>query len=119
MNNNDFQKDIPTEKILIYVAKERTDDYTEETKILTYMNAIPINAIVTQLSDTQVYWRTNGIMVDIAFGLLVDKKYKALIDQSYRIKVRNTYFCYGMKANSKVRYKEMGNDLEILTWQEN
>lgn len=118
---SNFLRDLPKEKILVYVAIEVPDDYTEGTTDKTYLNPIPIEAVVTNLSESKTIWKTSGTVNDISWALLVDFRYKNLIDQSQKILVKNSYECYGVNSNSKIQYKEMAVDgdkcIEILTWR--
>ena len=115
-----FLKDIPKadqEKIWVVIAKETTDDYTEGTKTYSYYNPIPILGIVSQLSESQMYWKTAGKAKDVAYEILIDVKYENMIEQSQTITVRNTE-CYGWKKNSqKCQKKVLDGMLRIRTWR--
>ena len=68
------------QKIKIYLAQEIINDPFEKSVDLTYMNSLPINAIVTDLDPTSAMWKMPGIIINKAKQLIIEKKRKYIIN---------------------------------------
>ena len=106
----------PNGKIKIFIAKQTINDYTENTKNKTFFNPVVAPALISQMGDSQLYWKTGGTVADHSFFVLLDQRYKNLITQSNYIEI-NGITCYGYRGNTnKLKMKEMDEYLELYVW---
>jgi len=106
--------------IRIYSAVETANDPFEGTKTISYLNPIPIKAIVTDLTPTQISWKTAGIIVDKAKEIIIKKKYETLLTSSYKITIDGDDSDYeGWKQNGKLVYRTEGSYIRAYIYIKN
>jgi hypothetical protein len=106
-----------SERIKVYLAVETVEDPYEKNKNLTYLNSIPIDAVVVDFSGAQIVYKLPGIETDKAYELTVESKHLGLLQQSYKINVRDDD-CEGWKINGKMFIKKLdSNFMRILVYR--
>jgi hypothetical protein len=79
----------------VYQAKEVQSDPYEKNKTLTYMNPLPIKALVRQVSFEALHWKYYGNIPVGSIEVIVEKKNKTLLRTADKIKYQDVYFtCY-------------------------
>lgn len=103
------------QKIRIYLATSTVVDPYEKNTIESYLNPLPIKAIVTDLTASSAQWKMVGIVTDKAKEIICEKKYRSLVEQSYKIEVNGDYF-NGWKINGRMQIREEGNYCRIYIY---
>lgn len=93
-----------SQPIRIYLATETIVDPFEKNTVETYLNPLPIKAIVTDLTFAKIQWAMPGIITDKAKEIIIEKKYESLLLKSSKIQVGSEYF-EGWKQNGKLQYR--------------
>ena len=101
--NNIFKEH--SQKILIYLATTVEQDPYEKNVEETYLNPLPIRAIVTDLIASQVAWKMPSINTDKAKEIIIEKKYRPLLELSYKIKIDDDYY-QGWKTNGRLQIRQ-------------
>ena len=104
-----------SQKILIYPAVITVNDPYEKNISTTYLNPLPIKAIVTDLLASQISWKMPSITTDKAKEIIVQKKYRSLLEKSYKIKIDDDYF-QGWKINSRMQIRTEGQFLRCYVY---
>ena len=78
--------------IRVYMAKETETDPFEHTKSQSYLNPIPVKAIVSTVAPKKLSWKFYGLKVVEAKELIIEQKYLNLIRMSYKIEIDGTDF---------------------------
>lgn len=91
--------------IKIYIAKETIDDPYERNVSLTYLNPLPIKAIVSDVGFASAIWKMPGISAEKVKEIIIEKRYKSLLLKSQKIEIDDEYF-YGYKINGKLQYRQ-------------
>jgi hypothetical protein len=99
-----------SQKILFYQAIETQIDpiYKEDT--LTYLNPLPVSAIVIDLGFSQIQWKMPGVLTDKAKEIFIEKKFEGLFKLGYKIKIGTEDFI-GWKKNGQIQYRIEDNYL--------
>jgi len=106
-----------SQSVLIYLAIESDNDPFEHDVSLSYLNPLPIQAIVTDLEFAQVNYKMPGILTNKAKVLLVEKKYRTLLEQSSKIQiVGDTDYYHGWERNGKMQIREEGDYLKVYIY---
>jgi len=108
-----------SKNIRIYPATEVANDKDpfEGNSTVSYLNPIPIKAIVTDLTATQVGYKMPGILTDKAKELIIKKKYETLLTSSYKIEIDgDTTYYEGWKQNGKCQFRIEGNYLRVYIY---
>ncbi len=88
------------ETLLAYPSQEIEIDPTEHTKDKKYMNPLPIEALVRQISPEALHWKYFGALPVNSIEVITEKKNLTLIKTADKIKRgENWYSCY--KDDSK------------------
>jgi hypothetical protein len=95
--------------IKIYLALEEVIDPYEKNVSLTYLNPIPIKAIVSDLTTSQLIWKLPGIRADKGKELLIKNKDFHLIEKSQKIEIEGEEY-YGWKDNAGNRIQYIEED---------
>ena len=97
-----------SEKLLVYLATETVVDPYKKNKTLSYLNSLPIKAIVADLSAGRIEYKMNGILTSKAKQIIVEKKHRPLLEMSYKFKVLGeTDYYQGYKINGKMQILEL------------
>ena len=93
--------------ISVYPSQITVADPYEKNVTLSYLNPLPIKAIVTDLIASQINWKIPGIVTNKAKEIFVEKKYRSLIEFSYKIKINNEYYvCWKVNNNMQIREEQ-------------
>ncbi|GAH89316.1 unnamed protein product [marine sediment metagenome] len=103
------------QKIRIYLAVETVVDPFEKNVTLSELNPLPIKAIVTDLTPTQMKWKSAGIVEEGGKEIIIEKKYESLLKQSQKIEINNSYY-YGWRTNGRLNYRIEGNYLRAYLY---
>ena len=87
-----LRKEGKLEKILIYPAKETETDPFEHTKTLSYLNPVPVDALIRNISTEALTWKYYGTIPIGSRECIVEKKYKNLFLAANKIKIGGDYF---------------------------
>ncbi len=104
-----------SQSIKIYLAKETVNDPYEKNVSLSYLNPLPIKAIITDLVASQSQWKMPGIVTDKIKEIIIKKKYRSLIEKSQKIEIKSELY-EGWKLNGKMQIREDGNYLRIYIY---
>ena len=105
-----------SQKILIYLATTVDQDPFEHNVETTYLNPLPIKSIVTDLTPTQMKWKSSGIIEDDGKEIIIEKKYRSLLEKSYKIRIEDNDYL-GWKQNGKMVIREEQNFLRIYIYR--
>ena len=98
-------------KLLVYIATEVVNDPIEKTTTKTFLNSLPIDAVVADLSSARAVYKMNGKLVDKAKEIIVERKHRPLLELSYKFKVQGESDLYqGWKVNKKMQIFELDRD---------
>jgi len=105
-----FKCNSSSENILFYqaIATQTDPNYKEDT--LTYLNPLPVRAVVMDLGFSQIQWKLPGILTNKAKEIIIEKKYEGLFKLAYKIKIGTEDFI-GWKVNNLVQYRISDNYL--------
>ncbi len=106
-----------SQKIRIIFTTERETDPYEHTVDFTELPSLPISAIVTDLTMTQVNYKMPGIVTDKSKEIIIEKKYESLLLKSYKIKIGSDYYI-GWKQNGRLQYRIEGEYLRAYVYIE-
>jgi hypothetical protein len=88
-----LKKEGKLEKILVYPAQEIIIDPYKKSKELSFLNPIPLDALVRQVSFGAVTWKHYGQIPQDSFELLIEgNQWTNLLLISDKIKIRNNYY---------------------------
>ena len=100
-----------SQKLLVYLATETILDPDEKNVSLSYLNPLPINAIITDLSAGRIIYKLPGILTEKAKIVICEKKHRPLLEMSYKLKVLGeTDYYEGYKVNGKFQIFELDKD---------
>ena len=105
-----------SQKIKIFLSVETITDPYEKTVSNSVLNSLPIKAIVTDLTPTQMKWKSNGIIEDDGKEIIIEKKHRSLIEKSYKIRIGDNNYL-GWKQNGKMVIREEDNYLRIYLYR--
>jgi len=80
------------ETLYVYAAKETQDDPYEKTSTKTYLNPLPVKALVRQVSPESVYWKYYGIIPLRSLEIICEKKYLTLLKTADKIIYKDENF---------------------------
>lgn len=103
--------------IKIYLATETVNDPYEKDVTETFLNPLPIKAIITDLTTTKAQYAMAGIITDKAKEIIIEKKYESLLLKSRKIEVDNDYYI-GWKRNGRLQYRNEGNFIRAYIYIE-
>jgi hypothetical protein len=105
------------EWIRIYPATEIETNPREHTVTHVQLKNRNIEAIVTNLTFTQIQYKMPGISTSKAKEIVFKKKHKTLFEASYRIEIREEYFT-GWRQNKRIQYKVIGDYIQAYVYKE-
>lgn len=80
------------ETLLIYAAKEGISDPYEKNTTKTYMNPLPIKALIRQVSQEALRWKYYGQIPTKSIEVIAELKYETLFRTADKIKYGNDYY---------------------------
>ena len=92
-------------KVWLFPANEVANDPREHTKDLNYLQGIPIDAFVKDVSIEALAWKYFGNLPIGSKQLICEKKYLKTIKSSNRIKIGDDYYSV---------YKDGSKDFSII-----
>lgn len=101
--------------IYVFIFKEVLDDSEERNVTLTKLSPIPIKALVSDLTPTQMQWKTSGIVTSRAKEIICDSKHLNLILQSHKIEIDGNAYV-GWKDNNKLVYKKIKGYIQLYVY---
>ena len=103
-------KDV-SKRIKVYPGIVSTTDPYEGTKSISYLNPIPISALVWDLSPSKIQWSLQGLNTDKAKKVMVLKQHRALVEMSCKFQVLNdgTDFYEGWLLDGRLNILEEGD----------
>ncbi len=100
-----------SQRLLVYTATETILDPVEKNVELSYMNSLPIDAIVADLSSARAVYKMNGILTNKAKEIIVEKQYRELLEMSYKLQVFGETDLYqGWKVSGKMQIYTLDKD---------
>jgi len=103
--------------IKIYLSTSAELDPFEKNVEETLLSSpIPIKAIVTDLTSTQMSWKSAGIIKENGKEIIVKKSKKSLIEQSQKIEIDGVEY-EGWKTNGRMEYRTEGNYCRIYIYR--
>jgi len=95
-----------SQRILVYMSTEQqTDPFSKEVEN-TVLNALPIDALISDLSGESMQWKTGGIITSNSKEIVCEKKHKELIKMSYKITVDGEEFV-GYKKDGAMQIRNI------------
>ncbi len=79
-------------KVLFYVANTTIADPYEKNKTLNYMQSVPVDALVRDVSIEALAWKYYGNMPMGSKQIIVESKYLNLVKSSRRISIDGNYY---------------------------
>jgi len=102
--------------IKVFIGTETELDPFEKNVETVLLNPVFINAIVTDLTSTQMSWKSAGIVKEQGIQLIIKKNKKSLIEQSQKIEVNGVDYC-GWKTNDKMEIRTNGNYINVYAYR--
>jgi len=100
-----------SQKIRVFLGTEVEADPYDKDKTVTYLNPIPISAVVNELIASQISYKLPGIETSGAMEIIVRKKYRPLIEQSQKFEITCDGEEYeGWRVNGKMQIRQDGDD---------
>jgi hypothetical protein len=107
-------------KILIYSAKDTIDDPYEKTSTKTFLNPIPIDVLVRDLTPESLVWKYFGQIPMGSKEIICEKKYTETLKTADKIKIGTDYYSVrkddskGWKIQTRQDYIIVVAELKIL-----
>ncbi len=92
------------QNIKVYCGIETIVCPYEKNVTITYLNPLPIKAIVTDLTQNKIQYTMAGIITSNAKEIIIEKKYLSLLKASQKIEINNEYY-HGYRINGKLSYR--------------
>jgi len=108
-----FREKAKTIKIFCGVSQE-IDPYEKNVETIM-LNPLPIKAIVTDLTPTQMRWKSAGIVEEGGKEIIIEKKYENLLKQSQKVEINGSYY-YGWRTNGRLNYRIEGEYLRAYLY---
>lgn len=107
-----------SQTIFIFPAKVSIKDPIKKDKYITYLNPIPIKAIVTDLIMSQIIYKLPGSEAKKAKELLIEERNNSLIEISYKIEIDSeTYYAWKDNAGENIQKRKEGDYYRILVYK--
>jgi len=98
-----------SQRILIYMSTEQQiDPFSKEVESTT-LNALPIDALISDLSGSRMSYKTMGIIQEDSKELICEKKHRKLIELSYKITVDSIDY-QGYKINGIMSIRNLDSN---------
>lgn len=95
-------------KIRIHTAIATINDPYERDESLSYLPCKVVRAIVSDLTSTQLQYKSAGIITTSGKEIIIEKKYENLLKLSNKITIDNEDF-YGWRKNGRMEYRKEGD----------
>ena len=103
--------------ILVYPGIEIDLDPIEHNVEVSYLNPLPIQGIVNDLTFAQVQYKMPGIVTDKTKEIVVEKKYRTLLELSQKIQIAGeTDYYEGWRVNGKMQIREEGDYIRVYIY---
>jgi hypothetical protein len=107
-----------SKKILIYISKEVETDPYDKNVSHTVFNAIPINAIISDISGESMKWKTGGIVTSEGKQVICKTINRPLLEMSYKIKAEGQDY-QGFKINGRMQIRKLDdNYIQVYIYKE-
>jgi hypothetical protein len=107
-------------KILVYSAQDTVNDPYEKTTTKTFLNPIPIDALVRDLTPESLVWKYFGQIPMGSKEIICEKKYIDTLKTADKIKIGTDYYSVrkddskGWKIQTRQDYIIVVAELKIL-----
>ena len=107
-------------KVLVYSAKDTVDDPYEKTTTKTFLNPIPVDALVRDLTPESLVWRYFGQIPMGSKEIICEQKYIDTLKTADKIKIGTDYYSVrkddskGWKIQIRQDYIIVVAELKIL-----
>jgi hypothetical protein len=107
-------------KVLIYSAKDTVDDPYEKTTTKTFLNPIPVDALVRDITPESLVWKYFGQIPMGSKEIICEKKYIDTLKTADKIKIGTEYYnvrkddSKGWKIQVRDNYMVVVAELKIL-----
>jgi hypothetical protein len=78
--------------IWLYPAEEDVNDPYENTKTQSFLNPVPVQGVVKDITPQSLRWKFTGTLPLGSKQILCEKKYKVLFKVAKKIKIEDEYF---------------------------
>ena len=102
--------------IRVYLSISTIIDPFEMNTTETISNPIPLRAIITDLTSTQMSWKSAGIIKSGGKEIVCKKSKKALLEMSEKIEIDGVDY-EGWKTNSKMEYRVEGDYIRLYIYR--
>ena len=79
-------------KVWLFPAEKRINDPYDMTTTQTFLNPIPVDAVVMDLTPESLRWKYTGKVPLGSKKIICPKKYKALFKLASKIKIKDDYY---------------------------
>ena len=115
MNELDFLIAEKGKNIRVFYATETVDDPNYQEKTVSYLNSLPVRALVSEIGYTSSQWRMPGIKASSTMELTCNKRYKKLIEKSRKIIIEDvTYYGWKPSNGNKIQIQEVDDYITIM-----
>jgi hypothetical protein len=105
-------------KILwVYLSKSIKNDPEEEDKTETVFNPIPIRGLISDLTSSQMQWKTSGTQETQGKEIIINKKYRNTIEQAYKIKIGDDYYVGWKDNQGRTQIREEGDYIRLYVYR--
>ena len=107
-------------KVLIYSAKDTVDDPYEKTTTKTFLNPIPVDALVRDITPESLVWKYFGQIPMGSKEIICEKKYIDTLKTADKIKIGTEYYnvrkddSKGWKIQTRQDYIIVVAELKLL-----
>jgi hypothetical protein len=109
-NRFDLFKILKTEgklqTILVYPATERINDIYEKTVDKTYLNPLPVEALIQQIGFSSLHYKYWGEIPVGSIQIITEKKNKSLMLLAQKIEYNNNTYAIYKDASKNFQYIE-------------
>lgn len=107
-------------KVLVYSAKDTVDDPYEKTTTKTFLNPIPVDALVRDITPESLVWKYFGQIPMGSKEIVCEKKYIDTLKTADKIKIGTEYYnvrkddSKGWKIQVRDNYIVVVAELKVL-----
>jgi len=78
--------------IWLYPATETVNDPYEKTTTRTFLNPVPVEGVVKDITPSSLRWKFQGILPGGSKSIICEKKYKVLFKIAKKIKIGDSFY---------------------------
>ena len=107
-------------KVLVYCAKDTEDDPYEHTSTKTFLNCVPIDALVRDITPESLVWKYFGQIPMGSKEIICEKRHIDTLKTADKIKIGTDYYSVrkddskGWKMQTRQDYIILVAELKIL-----